>query len=77
MTYRGAIHTHPDNENLLYLTDRDAPLQVINKWIGGGAKLSLVKTVDVDILRDIVIKLQQRVKAKTATLSIKVKTHRG
>jgi hypothetical protein len=53
------LEAHPDNENLLYLTDREATLQVINKWIGGEAKLSLSKTADVDILRVIVIKLQR------------------
>jgi hypothetical protein len=46
-------------------------------WIGRGAKLSLAKTADADILRDIIVKLQQRVKAKAATLFIKVKTHHG
>jgi ribonuclease HI len=71
------LETHPDNENLLYLTDSEATLQAIHKWIGGGAKLSLVKTTDTDILRSIIVKLQQRVKAKTATLLIKVKTHQG
>ena len=61
----------------MYLTDReDTTLQVINKWIGGGVKLNLAKTVDTDILRSIVIKLQQRVQAKAATLLIKVKAHR-
>jgi hypothetical protein len=50
-------------------------LQAINKWIGGGAKLSLAKTADADILRS--IKLQQRVQAKAATLLMKVKAHRG
>ncbi len=50
------LETHPDNENLWYLTDSSATLQVINKWIGGGAKLSLAKTSDTDILRAIVIK---------------------
>jgi hypothetical protein len=66
-----------DNENLLYLTDSEATLQVINKWIGGGPKLSLTKTSDPDVFRDIIVKLQQRVKAKAATLLIKVKEHRG
>ena len=33
--------SHPDNENLLYLTDIESTLQAINKWMGGGAKLSL------------------------------------
>ena len=61
----GAFHfdgscTAGDNENLLYLTDNEVTLQTINKWIGGGTKLSPTKTADVDILRDIVIKLQQR-----------------
>ncbi len=74
---RECLEAHPHNENLLYLTDSEATLQVINKWIGGGAKLSLAKTVDADILRVIIVKLQQRVKAKAATLLIKVKSHRG
>jgi hypothetical protein len=55
------LETHPDNENLLYLTDNEDTLQDINKWIGGGVKLSLVKTTDTDVLRVIVIKLQERV----------------
>jgi ribonuclease HI len=71
------LEAHPDNENLLYLTDSEATLQAINKWIGGGAKLSLAKTADADVLRAIIVKLQQRVKAKAATLLIKVKAHRG
>ncbi len=74
---RECLEAHPDNENLLYLTDRETTLQVINKWIGGGAKLSLAKTADTDILRVIIVKLQQRVKAKAATLLIKVKAHLG
>ncbi len=71
------LETHPENENLLYVTDSETTLQSINKWIGGGVKLSLAKTTDVDILRVIVIKLQQRVMTKAAILLIKVKTHRG
>ncbi len=72
----GCLEAHQDHENLLYLTDSEATLQAISKWIGGGAKLSLAKTADADILRVIVIKLQKRVKAKAATLLIKVKAHR-
>jgi ribonuclease HI len=82
------LEAHPDNENLLYLTDSEATLQAINKWIGGGAKLNLAKTADADIIRAIVIviklqqrvqviKLQQRVQTDDATLLIKVKAHRG
>jgi hypothetical protein len=59
------LEVHQDHENLLYLTDNDTTLQTTNKWIGGGAKLSLTKTAEADILRFIVIKLQKRVKAKT------------
>ena len=73
---RECLETHPDKENLLYLTDSEATLQAINKWIGGAPKLSLAKTDDADVLRAIIVKLQQRVKAKAATLLIKVKTHR-
>ena len=74
---RECLEEHPDNENLLYLTDSETTLQGINKWIGGGAKLSLVKTADSDILRVIIVKLQQGVKVKAATLLVKVKAHRG
>ena len=44
------LEAHPDNENLKYLTVSEATLQAMNKWIGGGAKLSLAKTVDTNIL---------------------------
>jgi hypothetical protein len=67
------LKTHQDHENLLYLTDSETTLQSINKWIGGGAKVRLAKTVDTDILTVIVIKLQKRVQAKTTTLLIKLK----
>jgi hypothetical protein len=79
VSLRECLETHPDNENLLYLTDSETTLQDINKWIGGGAKLSLVKTTDADVLRviQVIVKLQQRVKAKAATLLIKVKAHQG
>ncbi len=49
MALRECLEAHADNENLLYLTDSEATLQAINKWIGEGAKLSLEKTVDADI----------------------------
>ena len=71
------LEAHQDNENLLYVTDSEAILQAINKWIGGGAKLSLLRSPDGDVLKAIIIKLQKRVKAGAATLLIKVKAHRG
>jgi hypothetical protein len=56
----GILEVHQDHENLLYLTDDEATLQVINKWIGGGAKLSLTRSPDGDVLKTIIIKLQKR-----------------
>ena len=43
------LESHQDHENLLYLTVSEDTLQTINKWIGGGAKLSLAKTADADV----------------------------
>ena len=40
-------------------------------------KLNLVRSPDGDVLKAIIIKLERRVKEGTATLLIKVKTHRG
>ena len=77
VTLQECLEAHPDNENLLYFTDSETTLQAINKWLGGGAKLSLAKTADADVLKAIIVKLQQRVTAKAATLLIKVKSHRG
>ena len=59
------------------MTDSEATLHAINKWIGGGAKLSLARSPDGDVLRAIVVKLQKRVQAGVVTLLIKVKAHRG
>ena len=56
VAFWGCLEAHPDHENLLYLTDSESTLQAINKWIGGGAKLSLAKTADADILKVIVEK---------------------
>ena len=74
---RKCLEDHLDSENLLYLTDSETNLQTINRWIGGGAKLSLSRSPDGDVLKASIIKLQRRMKAGTATLLIKVKTHRG
>jgi hypothetical protein len=61
----------------LYLTDSEAILQTIHRWIGCGAKLNLSKSPDADVLKRIIIKLQKRVLAGAATLLVKVKAHRG
>jgi hypothetical protein len=52
-------------------------LQAIHRWIGCGAKLNLSKSPDADVLKKIIIKLQERVLAGAATLLVKVKAHRG
>jgi hypothetical protein len=45
---RRVFRGHDDNSNLLYLTDSEASLQAIHKWIACGAKLNLAKTPDTD-----------------------------
>jgi hypothetical protein len=70
----GGLENHVD---LLCLTDSEASLQSIHKWIGWGARLNLSKSPDADILKAIILKLQKRVEAGASTLLIKVKAHRG
>jgi ribonuclease HI len=74
---RECLEEHEDHVDLLYLTDSEASLQVIHKWIGCGANLNLSKSPDTDILNPIILKLQKRVEAGISTLLIKVKDHRG
>jgi ribonuclease HI len=66
-----------DDISLLYLTDSEAILQPIHRWIGCGAKLNLSKSPDEDVLKKIIIKLQKRVLAGVVTSLVKVKTRRG
>ena len=39
--------------------------------------MNLSRSPDADVLKSIILKLEQRVKAGTTTLLIKVKVHRG
>ena len=71
------LESHDDRTNLLYLTDSEATLQAIHKWIGGGSKLNLSRSPDADVLKTMILKLQKRVEAGATTLLIKVKDHRG
>jgi hypothetical protein len=64
---RECLEAHRDNENLMYLTDREPTLQPINKWIGDGAKFRLTRSPGGDVLKTIIIKLQKRVKSDTST----------
>jgi hypothetical protein len=69
------LEDHGDDISLLYLTDNEAILQTIHRWIGCGSKLNLSKSPDVDVLKKIIIKLQKRVLTGAATLLVKVKAH--
>ncbi len=77
MALRECLEAHEDHVDLLYLTDSEASLQEIHKWIGYGGTLNLSKSPDTDILKVIILKFQKRVEAGAATLLIKVKAHRG
>ncbi len=55
---RECLEAYEDHIDLLYLTDSEASLQAIHKWIGCGAKLNLSKSPDADILKVIILKLQ-------------------
>ncbi len=70
---RECLEAHDDHIDLLYLTDTEATLQSIHKWIGGGAKSNLSGSTDADVLRTIILKLQKRVETGETTLLIKVK----
>ena len=52
---RECLEAHEDHVDLLYLTDSEASLQAIHKWIGCGAKLNLSKSPDADILKTIIV----------------------
>jgi ribonuclease HI len=71
------LDDHEDDINLLYLTDSEAILQAIQRWIDCGAKLNLSKSPDADVFKTIILKLQMRVQVGAATLLVKVKAHRG
>ena len=74
---RECLEAHDDHIDLLFLTDSEATLQSIHKWIDGGSKLNLSRSPDADVLETIILKLQKRVEAGATTLLIKVKTYRG
>jgi ribonuclease HI len=68
---------YEDNISLLYLTDSEATLQAIRKWIDCGAKVNLSKSPNADVLKQIILELQKRVEAGASTLLVKVKAHVG
>ena len=71
------LDIHEDDMDLLYLTDSEATLQIIYKWVDCGEKVNLSKSPDTDVLKKIIIKVQKRVQTGTTTLLVKVKDNRG
>ena len=66
-------------EPLLYWCD-DQPeslLKAVTRWIGEGAKATLVGALDADILAAAIEILRKRIAAGTATFLVKLKGHRG
>ena len=46
------LEDHEDDVSLSYLTDSEAILQAIHRWIGCGAKLNLSKSPNADVLKN-------------------------
>ena len=64
-------HT-PDHEDLITVTDSEVLCRLVDRWVGQGAKASLVNTSDVDILEYILTKVTTRITAKARTFLVKV-----
>ena len=62
---------------LVYLSDSEALLTNIDKWIGEGATPSMEAHQDEDIMRAIIDLLHARVASGFSTIFVKVKAHRG
>jgi hypothetical protein len=62
VTLAECLEDHGDDDSLLYLTDSEAILQAIHRWIGCGAKLNLSKSPDAHVLKKIIIKVRKTAK---------------
>ena len=62
---------------LVYLSDSEALLTNIDKWVGEGTTPSMEAHQDGDIMRAIIDLLHARVASGISTIFIKVKAHRG
>ena len=67
----------PDEEDVVALLDCKSEITEVGKWIGEGAKATLVGVANADILEKIIEKLRARIQAGAATFLVKVKAHRG
>ena len=62
---------------LVYLSDSEALLTNIDKWVAEGTTPSMEARQDEDIMRAIIDLLHVRVASGISTIFIKVKAHRG
>ena len=67
----------PDEEDVAALLDCKSEITGVGKWVGGGAKATLVGVANADILEAIIEKLRARVQTGAGTFLVKVKAHRG
>ena len=72
-----ALRGTPVTKPMLYLCDYQALLKAVKTWEGENGKATLVKTPDVDILREAIEELRKRTTAGAAMFLVKVKAHRG
>ena len=75
--YDAILRSTPDHQDLITTTDSEVFCRLVDRWVGQGGKVSLVNTVDADILEYILAKLAARIATKDRTFLVKVKTHRG
>ena len=68
---------HPCDKPMLDLCDNQALLKAVKRWVGEGAKATLVGALDADILWEAIKELWKRTTIWTATFLIKVKAHWG
>ena len=66
-----------DEEDVVALLDCKSEITEVGKWVGEGAKATLVGVANADIFEKIIEKIRARVQAGAATFLVKVKAHRG
>ena len=64
-------------EDILYLCDNESVLTEVNGWIGEGGKATSATAPNADIMRKVLCSLRMRITAGSATILVKVKSHRG
>ena len=72
-----ALRQADKDRDLLYLCDSEAALTKVQQWIGEGGRRTLTGYPEADILKAVVELLHTRVQAKSYTVFVKVRAHRG